>query len=161
MKTDAPSTPELYTLVRQTLRLARRFQQTLDEPLERELGLSIKELLVLAAVMDGAHTPGAVAERQALPAPTVTRIVSRLAEQGLLERASDPADLRRFRLRLTPAGEAARARIRTLGPQIVQDQFGFLPGSQVEAARAALEDLEAAFPPPRQPALPSGEGVGA
>lgn len=160
MKTETPSTDELYTLVRQTLRLARRFQQALDEPLERELGLSIKELLVLAAVMDGADTPGAVAERQALPAPTVTRLVSRLAEQGLLERASDPADLRRFRLRLTPAGEAARTRIQMLGPQIAQDQFGFLPAAQVGAARAALEALEAAFPAPRPPAATSGEGVG-
>jgi len=161
MKTGAPPTPELYTLVRQTLRLARRFQQALDEPLERELALNIKELLVLAAVMDGADTPGAVAERQALPAPTVTRIVSKLAEQGLLERGSDPADLRRFRLRLTPAGEAARARIRALGPQIVQEHFGFLPPAQVQAARTALDALEAAFPAPRPPAPTPGEEVSA
>ena len=92
---DSPSLPtsppdEVYALVRAVLRLSRRFHQVLDDPLEHSLGLNTKELVVLAAIMDGADTPSAVAERQRLPAPTVTRMVTKLAGLGLLERVSDP-----------------------------------------------------------------------
>ncbi|MEW6422563.1 MAG: MarR family winged helix-turn-helix transcriptional regulator, partial [Deinococcota bacterium] len=120
MKSSPSPSDELYTLVRQTLRLSRRFRQVLDEPLEQAVNLNTKEVLVLGAVMDGFDTPGAVAEHHCLPAPTVTRIVTKLAGQGLLERVCDPADLRRQRLRLTPAGEAARARTRAAAHEIVQ-----------------------------------------
>ncbi|GBF07607.1 MarR family transcriptional regulator [Deinococcus aerius] len=148
---DSSHSPdELYRLVRQTLRLSRRFRQVLDEPLEQAVNLNTKEVLVLAAVMDGLDTPGAVAEHHRLPAPTVTRIVTKLAAQGLLERVTDPADLRRQRLRLTPAGEATRTRTRAASQDIVQAHFGHLPPAQVHAALVALEGLEAALAPSRE-----------
>jgi DNA-binding MarR family transcriptional regulator len=142
MNEPSPS-PELYDLVRLTLRLSRRFLAALDEPLEQALGLNTKELLVLAAIMDGADTPGAVAEWQSLPAPTVTRIVTKLAAQGLLERVVDPGDLRRQRLQLTPRGEATRSRTRSSAQDIVDARFGDLPAEHVGAALAALGVLEA------------------
>lgn len=44
--------------------------------------------------------------------PTVSHVLRRLEQAGYVQRESDPADLRRFRFRLTPAGrdalEAAR-----------------------------------------------------
>ncbi|WP_102128356.1 MarR family winged helix-turn-helix transcriptional regulator [Deinococcus planocerae] len=143
MNHASPSHPELYDLVRLTLRLSRRFLSALDEPLEAALGLNTKELLVLAAIMDGAGTPGAVAERQRLPAPTVTRIVTKLVGRGLVERVTDPGDLRRQRLRLTPQGEATRGRTRATAQDIVDAHFGALPAEHVGAALAALRALEA------------------
>ncbi|GAA5532278.1 MarR family winged helix-turn-helix transcriptional regulator [Deinococcus aluminii] len=140
---------ELYTLVRQTLRLSRQFRQALDEPLEQAVNLNTKEVLVLGAVMDGFDTPGAVAEHHRLPAPTVTRIVTKLAGQGLLERVSDPTDLRKQRLRLTPAGEAARARTRAAAREIVHSHFGHLPPAQVHAALTALGNLEVSLALPQ------------
>ncbi|EYB67788.1 MarR family transcriptional regulator [Deinococcus phoenicis] len=139
------SSDEVYRLVRHTLRLSRHFRQALDEPLEQAVNLNTKEVLVLGAVMDGLDTPGAVAEHHRLPAPTVTRIVTKLAGQGLLERVPDPTDLRKQRLRLTPAGETARARTRAAAHDIVRAQFGHLPPAQVHAALLALEGLEAAL----------------
>ncbi|WP_216328856.1 MarR family winged helix-turn-helix transcriptional regulator [Deinococcus aestuarii] len=145
---EAFSSPsELYDLVRLTLRLSRRFLSALDEPLEAALGLNTKELLVLAAVMDGADTPGTVAARQKLPAPTVTRIVTKLVGQGLVERVTDPGDLRRQRLRLTPQGEATRGRTRATAQDIVDAHFGALPAEHVGAALAALKALEADLKP--------------
>ncbi|MEF2278702.1 MarR family winged helix-turn-helix transcriptional regulator [Deinococcus sp. YIM 134068] len=142
--TDSPhSQDELYDLVRLTLRLSRRFLHVLDEPLEQALGLNTKELLVLAAIMDGAETPGAVAERQRLPAPTVTRLVTKLAGLGLVERVVDPGDLRRQRLRLTERGEATRARTRSSAQDIVSARFGDLPAAEVHAALAGLRAVEA------------------
>ncbi|BDP40875.1 transcriptional regulator [Deinococcus aetherius] len=145
---DASSSQsELYDLVRLTLRLSRRFLSALDEPLEAALGLNTKELLVLAAIMDGADTPGSVAGRQRLPAPTVTRIVTKLVGQGLVERVTDPGDLRRQRLRLTSLGEATRSRTRATAQDIVDAHFGALPAEHVGAALAALRALEADLKP--------------
>ncbi|PJI52331.1 hypothetical protein CTI14_44125, partial [Methylobacterium radiotolerans] len=47
----AGGTSDLGEVVRLTLRLSRRFRRALDEPLLSELGLNVKELLVLAAVI--------------------------------------------------------------------------------------------------------------
>lgn len=138
-------TDELYDLVRLTLRLSRQFRRALDEPLERALGLNTKELLVLGAIMDGSQTPGNIAARQHLPAPTVTRIISKLVESGLVERVTDPGDLRRFELRLTPQGQATRARVRETGQDTVQAHFGQLPADTVRAALSALNDLHRAM----------------
>ncbi|GGM03025.1 MarR family winged helix-turn-helix transcriptional regulator [Deinococcus aerophilus] len=155
MNTSSPSPTEaqtdaLYDLVRLTLRLSRRFRQALDEPLETALGLNTKEVLVLASIMDGAQTPGSVAARQSLPAPTVTRIVSKLVEAGLVQRVSDPADLRRFRLQMTPQGEALRARTRATGKQIVTSHFGHLPPERVAAALQAVGELHEAMNAPQK-----------
>ncbi|GGS20642.1 MarR family winged helix-turn-helix transcriptional regulator [Deinococcus knuensis] len=144
----------LYLLVRTTLRFSRRFKHALDEPLERALGLNTKELLVLASVMDGYDTPGAVAARQNLPAPTVTRIVTKLVGAGLVQRVTDPADLRLQRLQLTPQGEATRARTRATGQDIVQAHFGHLPPEKVQAALNALNALDEAL---NAPPAPTGE----
>ncbi|GGO27713.1 MarR family winged helix-turn-helix transcriptional regulator [Deinococcus humi] len=144
---------ELYDLIRLTLRLSRRFRQALDEPLATALGLNTKELLVLASIMDGAQTPGRIASKQNLPAPTVTRIVSKQVAAGLVERVSDPADLRCFQLRLTPQGEATRARTRETGQAIVASHFGHLPPQRVHAALKAMQDLHDALnaPLPEEP----------
>ncbi|MFK7603661.1 MarR family winged helix-turn-helix transcriptional regulator [Deinococcus sp. SM5_A1] len=143
-----PQTDQLYDLMRLTLRLSRRFRQALDEPLETALGLNTKELLVLASVMDGEQTPGRIATKQNLPAPTVTRIVSKLVNNGLVERVSDPADLRCFHLHLTPQGEATRARTRESGRAIVASHFGHLPPQRVQAALTAMQALHNALNAP-------------
>lgn len=133
---------DLYTLVRTVLRYSRRFRQVLDEPLEQALGLNTKELLVLAAIMDGFDTPSAVAERHSLPAPTVTRIVTKLVSDQLVVRVTDPSDLRRQRLQLTPNGEKARIRTRQNARSIVQKHFGHLNPADIDAALVALKALE-------------------
>lgn len=135
----------LYDLIRLTLRLSRRFRQALDEPLETALGLNTKELLVLASVMDGEQTPGRIASKQNLPAPTVTRIVSKLVSAGLVERVNNPADLRCFHLRLTPQGVATRARTRETGQQVVASHFGHLPPQRIGAALKAMQDFHDAL----------------
>lgn len=142
-----PSLPqdELYGLVRLTLRLARHFRQRLDEPLEQAVGLNTGEVLVLSAIMDGCDTPSAVARRQSLPAPTVTRMVTKLVDLGLVRRVSDPDDLRRQRLQLTAQGEATRLRTRKSAQAIVRGRFGDLDPAQVRAALAALDTLAASL----------------
>ena len=145
MKDPTPPQDELYGLVRLTLRLARHFRHRLDEPLEQAVGLNTGEVLVLSAIMDGCDTPSAVARRQSLPAPTVTRMVTKLVDLGLVRRVSDPDDLRRQRLQLTAQGEATRLRTRESAQSIIQSSFGTLDPAQVTAALAALDTLAASL----------------
>ncbi|SEJ78429.1 DNA-binding transcriptional regulator, MarR family [Deinococcus reticulitermitis] len=142
---DLPQVDDLYDLVRLTLRLSRQFRQTLDEPFVQALGLNTKELLVLAAIMDGAQTPGRVAARQQLPAPTVTRIVTKLVAADLVQRVPDPGDLRRCELQLTDQGKAVRSQVRGMGQDIVQAHFGQLPPETVRSALHALRELQGAL----------------
>ncbi|BBN94244.1 transcriptional regulator [Deinococcus grandis] len=146
--TPTPVMDDLYGLVRLILRLSRRVHHVLDDPLETALGLNTKELLVLATVMDGADTPSAVAQAQNLPAPTVTRMVTKLVQAGLVRRVTDPSDLRVQRLELTPDGQATRARTRAVAQDIVHAHFGHLPPERVQAALTALAALDAALHAP-------------
>lgn len=140
MNTPSPQ-PELYALIKQVTQLSRAFRRTLDEPLDTALGLNIKEATVLVAIMEGVNTPGRLAEHHSLPAPTVTRIVTKLERAGLVQRVSDATDLRRQHLELTPSGAATRARIAQVSQATAQQHFGHLPAADVKAARLALSTL--------------------
>lgn len=50
-----------------------------------------------------------LADRLQLEKSTVSRLVAQLRQQGLVERERDPADPRRYRLRLTAEGRARHA----------------------------------------------------
>jgi DNA-binding MarR family transcriptional regulator len=71
--------------------------------------------------------------------------VGKLVEMGLIVRAADPVDLRRFELRLTPEGERRRERVREVAERVVGEHFGHLPPERLAQARRALEDLHAAL----------------
>jgi DNA-binding MarR family transcriptional regulator len=67
------------------------------------LGLDCKELFLLAEV--GEHPyPAELAAILNMPKATVTVYLKRLEGAGFMRREIDPADLRRHRLLLTPAG---------------------------------------------------------
>ncbi|MFC4453282.1 MarR family winged helix-turn-helix transcriptional regulator [Deinococcus sonorensis] len=143
MEDTKPDMQQVHALVSQTLRLARRLHAALDEPLEQLLGMNTKEMMILATLMDGASSPGEIAARQHLPAPTVTRLVSRLVELGLVERITESHDLRRCRLQLTELGRSTRERNRQTVSEVLYQRFGHLPADQVEVALQAIRALDA------------------
>src|ERR1700730_4291542 len=67
------------------------------------LGLDSKELFLLAEIDEHPY-PAELAATMSMPKPTVTVDLKRLEPAGFLSREIDPADLRRHRLQLTPAG---------------------------------------------------------
>jgi MarR family transcriptional regulator, temperature-dependent positive regulator of motility len=78
------------------------------EPDIAELGLDSKELFLLAEI--GEHPyPAELAATLNMPKPTVTLYLKRLEAARFVRREIDPADLRRHRLLLTPAGRQATA----------------------------------------------------
>src|SRR5277367_1540224 len=82
------------------------------------LGLDSKELFLLAEVDDHPY-PAELAATLSMPKATVTLYLKRLEAAGLVRREIDPADLRRHRLLLTPAGR----RVATDGLGLLSGEF--------------------------------------
>ena len=83
------------------------------------LGLDSKELFLLAEIDDHPY-PAELASTMSMPKATVTLYLKRLEAAGLLRREIDPADLRRHRLQLTPAGRRGTKE----GLALLSDAFG-------------------------------------
>ena len=82
-------------------RTSRRLRQ------EAGTGLSPSLTAALATVdVHGPLTPSELAKRERVQRPTATRLVARLEELGVLQRAADPQDRRSSLLSVTPAGRA-------------------------------------------------------
>ena len=89
-------------------RTARRLRQ------EAGGGLSPSLNAALATIeRHGPLTPSELAARERIQRPTVTRIVARLEERGLVQRARDPQDGRSSLVALTSEGRDLLARGRT------------------------------------------------
>lgn len=100
MQTISP--PDLAHRLRPVIaRLGRRLRQEAGG----ELSPSQSAALVTIAA-HGPLTPSELAQRERIQRPTATRVLARLEEAGLLERAGDPADRRSSLITATAAGRA-------------------------------------------------------
>src|ERR687889_143027 len=80
-------------------RTARRLRQ------ESRTSLSPTLTAALATIeRHGPLTPSELAARERVQRPTVTRLLARLEEAGLVERAADPQDRRSSLVSISPAG---------------------------------------------------------
>jgi DNA-binding MarR family transcriptional regulator len=66
--------------------------------------LTLQQLRVLGALIEGEHSPSEVASELGIRPPTVTGLVGSLEHQGLISRRRDPMAWRVILLDLTPAG---------------------------------------------------------
>jgi len=87
---------------------------------------------------DGPRTPRGLAEREHVQAPSMTRIVNALAEQGLVSRSAHPEDGRQIQVGITPAGvdvleEAREQRTAWLAQRVA----GLSPEDRLILSRAA------------------------
>ena len=109
--------PEFLELHGKTSKLLRA---AADAAVQRH-GLRLGQDHLLAALWaEDGRTPGEIAAAVNVTTPAVTKLATRLADSGLLERRPDPHDNRLVRLWLTPAGRALQ--------------------EPIEAERQALED---------------------
>jgi DNA-binding MarR family transcriptional regulator len=109
--------PEFLELHSKTSKLLR---SAADAAVQRH-GLRLGQDHLLAALWaEDGRTPGEIAASVNVTTPAVTKLATRLAEAGWLERRPDPRDHRLVRLWLTPPGRALQ--------------------QPIEAERQALED---------------------
>ena len=118
-------------------RTGRRLRQ------EAGTDLSPSQASALASVdCHGPLTPSELADRERVKRPTATRIVSRLAEEGLIERTADPADARSALLSVSAAGRALAGRMRKRKNAYMARRLRGLDPGDLAALEQATEVLE-------------------
>lgn len=120
-----------------------RLQRLLKEEAEAGLkarGISGLEAWLLRVLKHHPH-PTEAARRMGLPLPTVSHMVRRLEAQGLLLRAREEGDLRRYRLLLTPKGEAALEEAERLFAEALRRHLKRLDGEEEALLLKLLDRL--------------------
>ena len=84
-----------------------------------------------------------LARREAVTAPTMSRVLSALDEQGDVVRAADPQDARSVLITLSPGGVVRLNEVRTRRTALVARRLSRLTETQRATLTAALPTLEA------------------
>jgi DNA-binding MarR family transcriptional regulator len=106
--------------------------------------VTLSQLSALATLAnEGAMTPGALAIRERVRPPSMTRVIASLADMGLVERAPHPVDGRQVLVTVSPSGAelvkaARRARQEWLG-----ERLAMLNSAQRDTLRNAADLLSA------------------
>ena len=102
--------------IRRILRAAELASRTVAE----QTGLTPSQIVVLQIIAQtGQPNAGTVAETARLSQATVTAILDRLEDRGLVTRERDPGDRRRVAVELTEKGRTALAD----APDVLQNRF--------------------------------------
>jgi DNA-binding MarR family transcriptional regulator len=119
--------------IRRLVRLLRLY----DRAAQSRLGLSAAQLFVLSELgKTPALSLGALAERTHTDQSSVSVVVTRLVEAGLVERQRAEDDARRLALTLTRAGRAALQK----APPVAQEQLLEIIGRLTPAERKRFAD---------------------
>lgn len=114
-------------------------------PLLSPLGLTYPQYIVMLVLWEKDDlSVSELGERLALDSGTLTPLLKRLEEGGLVQRRRDEQDERVVRLRLTPAGKKLQERARSV-PTDLMCRAGYAPTKEglakLASLRAALQDL--------------------
>ncbi len=118
-------------------RTARRLRQEADS----ELGPSATSALA-AIDLQGPLTPSELATIERIKRPTATRIVNRLEEDGLIDRAPDPTDGRSALLSANADGREFLRRLRSRKTAYLARRMRELPDADVATLERAAVVLE-------------------
>jgi DNA-binding MarR family transcriptional regulator len=69
---------------------------------------------------------------------TLSRIIDRLEEAGLVERAADPADRRAWRLHVTAKAQPLIEKLRAVADDMAVEAFGGIDSKDIEMVRQVL-----------------------
>jgi DNA-binding MarR family transcriptional regulator len=132
------SPPDLATRLRLAVtRTARRLRQ------EGTVGFSPSQGAMLATIeRHGPLTPSELAQRERVQRPTVTRMLGRLEEDGIVQRAADPADGRSFLVSLTPHGRELLGEVRSRKDAYLAQRLQALSDEERAALDRAADVLE-------------------
>lgn len=90
----------------------------------------------------GPLSPSRLAELERIKRPTVTRVLRRLDEEGLIERAADPSDGRGAVVCVTREGATLLKKLRSRKNAYLAKRLRELPDEDVEALERAADVLE-------------------
>jgi DNA-binding MarR family transcriptional regulator len=143
MGTTSPPLTEIAARLRlAVVRTSRRLRQDANAA-EGAGGLSPTLNAALATIFNhGPLTPSELAERERIRRPTATRIISSLAELGLVSRTPDPSDGRGSLVAATREGAALRKRLRGRKNVYLAKRMRDLDPEDVATLARASEILE-------------------
>lgn len=132
---------EVTVFLRNMYSLNLSIGQQLSPILNQRHGIDLRLHFILHAIDQGRVHPGAIAQSMGLPNSLITKHLDQLGHMGMLERAIDPADSRRIRVRLTEKG----TEVMKDADQILAEQVGArlakLPAERRADFLSALVDL--------------------
>ena len=118
-------------------RLGRRLRQ------QSAGGLTPSQLSILSTLERGGPLHmGELARREAVAPPTITRIVTALADAGLVTRTANPDDARSAFVEITAKGRDVLEAVRTERTAMLVERMADLDDDEVAALAAALPLLE-------------------
>ena len=119
-------------------RLARLMRRQSDT------GLSPSQLSALTSVeIHGPMTLGALAEHERVAPPSITKVVAKLEDAGLVTRRSDPGDRRAVHVSVTAAGRALLADVRQRKDLWLASRLADLDDDQRARLAAAVDVIDA------------------
>src|SRR5215211_6941457 len=133
-----PVTPDLSSRLRLDIaRMARRLRQ------EAGAQLSPSQTAALATIeRHGPLTPSELAQRERVQRPTITRVLARLEEAGLVDRAADPQDRRSSLLSVSDDGRDLLAVARARKDAFLARRIDALDAADREALERAAAIME-------------------
>jgi DNA-binding MarR family transcriptional regulator len=100
------------------------------------------QVSVLGKLEKQIRTPRELAEIECVSAPSMTRTVNALVEQGLVRRDADPDDGRQVHLQLTPDGRKSLSAVRRSRDEWVYSRMADLTEEECAVLRDAVDILE-------------------
>ncbi|MGJ9423767.1 MarR family winged helix-turn-helix transcriptional regulator [Aeromicrobium sp. CF3.5] len=126
-----------HDLARAVARLNRRLRQ------ERRSDLTPSQMSVLGTIRQmGSATPSAVAARERVQPPTLTRMLAALVDAGLVLRVQHPDDGRQVLVSLSDRGDTVLSAERERRDEWLADQLDTLPADQRDLLDAAADLLD-------------------
>lgn len=135
----AHETPDLGVAISHT---ARAMRTALSRHLA-DCGLYAgQDGVILALANEDGLTPGLLAQRLGVKAPTMTRTIGRMEAQGFVERRADAGDARLTKVHLTEAGRASLARINAATSDCAREATRGLSGKEVRSLVKLLATVD-------------------
>lgn len=105
-----------FTLYATSMAINRTYKPMLDE-----MGITYPQYLVLNALAEaGGMSVGSIAHRLALESSTITPLVKRMEQAGLVIRQRSQTDERQVQVDLTPAGRALLVQCNCLNETLIE-----------------------------------------
>jgi DNA-binding MarR family transcriptional regulator len=98
-------------LAKSITQAARSMRTALSHSLAESGVYAGQDGVILMLSQEGSMTPGQIAHRLGVKAPTMTRTIGRMEAHGFVERSDDEDDGRLTRVKLTEAGQLSVERI--------------------------------------------------
>jgi DNA-binding MarR family transcriptional regulator len=134
--TSVPAAGETAT---ELLTAGAELSELFAEVVRRRGELTLAQYRTLTALRGAsAREPWELARAVQVSSPHMTSVLDQLVRLGLVERRVDPADRRRRRVVLTPAG---RGRLRQVSPHVLALEARLLDSVLSESERGVLTDL--------------------